>query len=187
MSLIFDENWLYRRKAEFVLEYLLVMMKCYVAFGLFLSITVTVQSQCESFSFVCLHGRCKMLIHFLYIVTVTWQGVPVTGPLLIFHSEIQQTVNSNSLTCSHPTGPVAWYLAIRNIKLTTDVNIGTFINVISDGRQAQLRRGFNDKPESEFDGLWTCRLNGETGAGAFHVGIYYDDTTPTGKITPFPA
>ena len=29
-------------------------MKCYVAFGLFLSITVTVQSQCESFSFVCL-------------------------------------------------------------------------------------------------------------------------------------
>ena len=27
-------------------------MKCYVAFGLFLSITVTVQSQCESFSFV---------------------------------------------------------------------------------------------------------------------------------------
>ena len=33
-----------------------MMMKCYVTFGLFLSITVTVQSQsqCESFSFVCL-------------------------------------------------------------------------------------------------------------------------------------
>ena len=29
-------------------------MKCYAAFGLFLSITVTVQSQRESFSFVCL-------------------------------------------------------------------------------------------------------------------------------------
>ena len=29
-------------------------MKCYVVFGLFLSITVTVQSQRESFSFVCL-------------------------------------------------------------------------------------------------------------------------------------
>ena len=27
-------------------------MKCYVAFGFFLSITVTVQSQCESFNFV---------------------------------------------------------------------------------------------------------------------------------------
>ena len=118
-------------------------------------------------------------------MTVTWQGVPITGPLLIYHSEIQQTVNSNSLTCSHPTGPVAWYLAVRNIKLTTR-SFGTFINLISnDGRQAQLRRGFNDRPESEFDGLWTCRLNGETGAGAFHVGIY-DDTPPTGKITPFP-
>ena len=29
-------------------------MKCYIAFVMFLSITVTVQSQCESFSFVCL-------------------------------------------------------------------------------------------------------------------------------------
>ena len=96
-------------------------MKCYVAFGLFLSITVTVQSQCESFSFVCLVN----VIHFLYIVTVTWQGVPVTGSLLIFHSEIQRTVNNNSLTCNHQTGPVAWYLAVRNIKITTQ-STGSF-------------------------------------------------------------
>ena len=39
-------------------------MKCYVAFGLFLSITVTVQSQCESISFVCLLNVI-LLIHFL--------------------------------------------------------------------------------------------------------------------------
>ena len=104
-------------------------------------------------------------------MTVTWQGVPVTGPLLIFHSEIQQTVNSNSLTCSHPTGTVAWYLAIRNTLITTS-SAGTFRNVISsDGRQAELSRGTDDRNESEFDGLWTCRLNGATGAGAFHVGI----------------
>ena len=115
---------------------------------------------------------------------MTWQGETVTGPLLIHHSEIQQTVNSNSLTCSHPTGPVAWYLT-TGTRLTTQ-SFGTFINVITnDGRQAQLRRGANDREESEFDGLWTCRLNGATGAGAFHVGIY-DDTPPTGKITPFP-
>ena len=145
---------------------------------------MTVQSQCEFFSFVCLVDVNNYSL--LIIVTVTWQGVPVTGPLLIYHSEIQQTVNSNSLTCSHPTGPVAWYLAIRNIKLTTR-SFGTFINLISnDGRQAQLRRGFNDRPESEFDGLWTCRLNGETGAGAFHVGIY-DDTPLTSKNTLFPS
>ena len=122
-------------------------------------------------------------------MTVTWQGVPVTGPLLIFHSEIQQTVNSNSLTCSHPTGPVAWYLT-TGIRLTTR-DSGTVINVITDrindngGRQAQIRRGDTDRQESEFDGLWTCRLNGVADAGAFHVGIY-DDTPPTGKITPFP-
>ena len=115
-------------------------------------------------------------------MTVTWQGDPVTGPLLIFHSEINQTVNNNSLTCSHPTGPVAWYLAVRNIKLSTQSS-GTFINVITnEERQAQLIRGTNDRQESQFDGLWTCRLNGATGAGAFHVGIY-DDTPTTSKIT----
>ena len=111
-------------------------------------------------------------------MTVTWQGVPVTGPLLIFHSEIRQTVNSNSLTCSHPTGPVAWYLPNGNILLNSG---GTFNNIITNnGRQTQIMRGTDDRPESEFDGLWTCRLNGATGAGAFHVGIY-DDTPPTGK------
>ena len=74
-------------------------------------------------------------------MTVTWQGVPVTGPLLIYHSEIQQNVSNNSLTCSHPTGPVAWYLAIENTLITTS-SAGTFINVITNGgRQAQLRRG----------------------------------------------
>ena len=124
-------------------------------------------------------GGCKYLFTSC-IVTVTWQGVPVTGPLLIYHSEIQQTVNSNSLTCRHPTGPVAWYLAIRNINLTTE-SFGTFLNEITNGgRQAQIIRGTNDLPQSDFDGLWTCRLNGATGAGAFHVGIY-DDTPHTGK------
>ena len=155
-------------------------MKCYVAFGLFLFITVTVQSQCESFSLVCLMDLNTYSL--LILVTVTWQGDPVTGPLLIYHSEIQQTVNSNSLTCSHPTGPVAWYLAIRNIQLTTQSS-GTFINVITnDGKQAHIRRGANNGAQSVFDGLWTCRLNGATGAGAFHVGIY-DDTPTTSKIT----
>ena len=114
-------------------------------------------------------------------MTVTWQGVPVTGPLLIYHSEIQQTVSSNSL---HPTGPVTWYLAVRDTRLSTDP-AATFINVISGNeRQAQIMRGTRNRPESVFDGLWTCRLNGATGVGAFHVGIY-DDTPTTGKITPF--
>ena len=116
---------------------------------------------------------------------MTWQKKKVTVPLLIFHSEIRQTVNSSSLTCNHTTGPVAWYLAVRNTRLTTQSS-GTFRNVISnDGRQAQIRRGARNEPESEFDGLWTCRLNGASGAGAFHVGIY-DDTPNTSKITSFP-
>ena len=103
-------------------------------------------------------------------MTVTWQGVPVTGLLLKFHSEIQQTVNSSSLTCSHPIGSVAWYLAIGNTRLTTQ-SFGTLIT--NDGKQAQIMRDGGD--ESLFVGLWTCRLDGETGVGAFHVGIY-DDT-----------
>ena len=109
----------------------------------------------------------------------------MTGPLLIYRSEIQQTVNSNSLTCSHPTGPIAWYLT-TGTRLTAQSS-GTVINVISsDGKRAQIMSGTNDREESVFDGLWTCRLNGATGAGAFHVGIY-DDTPPTSKITPFPS
>ena len=153
-------------------------MKCYFPFGLFLSITVTIQSQCEYFSFV--FGECKYLLTSC-IVTVTWQGVPVTGPLLIFHSEVQQTVNSNSLTCSHPTGSVAWYLPNGNILHNSG---GTFNNrITNERRQAQIMRGTRDGgDESVFDGLWTCRLNGATGAGAFHVGIY-DDTPTTGKVT----
>ena len=123
-----------------------------------------------------------MIVYILCIVTVTWQGVPVTGPLLIFHSEIQRTVNSNSLTCRHPTEPVAWYLTTNNTRLTTE-SFGTFLNKITNGRkQAQIIRGTNDRNESIFDGLWTCRLNDATGAGAFHVGVY-DDTPTTGKIT----
>ena len=114
-------------------------------------------------------GGCKYLFtSYIHIVTVTWQGVPVTGPLLIYHSEIQQTV---SLTCSHPTGPVAWYLAIRNASLTTDTSIGTFINVITNGGRQAQKRGIQNQDERSLDGLWTCRLNGTTGAGAFHVGI----------------
>ena len=104
-------------------------------------------------------------------MTVTWQGVPVTVPLLIYHSEIseiQQTVNS--LTCRHPSGPVAWYLPNGDILLNSG---GTFHNnITNEGRQAQIIRGRDDGDERGLDGLWTCRLNGATGAGAFHVGIY---------------
>ena len=123
-------------------------------------------------------------IHFLYIVTVTWQGVPVTGPLLIYHSEIPDTANdSNGLICSHPTRTdVAWHLPNGDRIINSG---GTFNNIITNGgRQAQIMRGHDGGDETVLDGLWTCRLNGATGAGAFHVGIY-DDTPPTGKITPF--
>ena len=153
-------------------------MKCYVVFGLFLSIIMTVQSQCEYFCFVCLVD-VNTYSPLVYIVIVTWQGVPVTGPLLIFHSEIQQTVNSNSLTCSHPTGPVAWYLANGNRLIESG---GTFNNRITNGgRQAQIMRGTPNQDERYVDGLWTCRLNCTTVAEAFHVGVY-DDTPSTSKI-----
>ena len=103
----------------------------------------------------------------------------MTGPLLIFHSEIQQTVNSNSLTCSHPTGSVAWYLPNGNILHNSG---GAFNNIITNGgRQTQIMRGTYNNDDRGLDGLWTCRLNG-AGAGAFPVGIY-DDSPSTSKIT----
>ena len=90
-------------------------------------------------------------------MTVTWQGVPVTGPLLIFHSEIQQTITNMQ--------PSIW-----NIQITTQSS-GTFIyvNVITSGG-GQTQISF-DRHESVFDRLCTCRLNSATGAGAFPVGI----------------
>ena len=68
-------------------------------------------------------------------------------------------------------------------RLTTEY-FGTFINVITnDGRQALIVHGTRDGgDETRLDGLWTYRLNGTTGAGAFHVGIY-DDIPTTGKIS----
>ena len=110
-------------------------------------------------------------------MTVTWQGVPVTGPLLIYHSEIQQTVNSNSLTCSHPTGPVAWYLPNGD---RLRYSGGTFNNIITNGgRQAQLMCGPNNDDRG-LDGLWTCRLNGAT--DGTDVGIYDDSPSTSSKI-----
>ena len=109
---------------------------------------------------------------------MTWQGVPVTGPLMIFHSEIEQTVNSNSLTCSHPTGPVAWYLPNGDILRNSG---GTFNNIITNGgRQAQLMRGTNNNDDRGLDGLWTCRLNGATDGA--DVGIYDDSPSTSNKI-----
>ena len=115
-------------------------------------------------------------------MTVTWQEETVTGPLLIYHSEIPDAVNdSNGLICSHQTRTgIAWHLT-RGAPLVNSG--GTFNNIITNGgRQAQIMRGTHDGgDETGFDGLWTCRLNGATGTEAFHVGIY-DDTPTTSKI-----
>ena len=104
----------------------------------------------------------------------------MTRPLLIYHSEIPDTVTDNGLICSHPTRTdVAWHLT-NGVRLIQSG--GTFNNIMSNGgRQAQIRRGTFNRDEASLDGLWTCRLNGGTGAGAFHVGIY-DDTPTTGKF-----
>ena len=106
----------------------------------------------------------------------------MTSPLLIYHSEIPDTANdSNGLICSHPTRTdVAWHLANGDILLNSG---GTFNNIITNGgRQAQIVRGTRNRDEREFDGLWTCRLNGAAGAGAFHVGVYDDSPSTSSKI-----
>ena len=115
-------------------------------------------------------------------MTATWQGVPVTGPLLIYHSEIPDTANDDGLICSHQTRTdIAWHLPNGDI-LRKPSSGGTFNNIIANGgRQAQIMRGAPNRDERSLDGLWTCRLNGATGAEAFHVGIY-DDTPTSSKI-----
>ena len=105
----------------------------------------------------------------------------MTGPLLIFHSEIPNTDNDSGLICSHPTRTdVAWHIANGG---RLNESGGTFNNIISNGgRQAQIRRGTPNRDERSLDGLWTCRLNGAAGAGAFHVGVYDDSPSTSSKI-----
>ena len=106
---------------------------------------------------------------------MTWRGVPVTGPALIFHDELA-SLGSDVLNCSHPTqSRVTWY-SVDGIPVTDSAanNTGVFQQVRTPAgivpSEAQLSDGESSN-DSSLNGLWTCQLN-NTSAGAFSVGLY---------------
>ena len=115
---------------------------------------------------------------FSFIVTLTWGGNLVTGPILIYHDELRHDGNDNpmlgddldspgALTCRSHTRPrVFWRNTAGNTIPATDEPGGlNDINVIQNGLTdvpsiARLSRGTTTSPTGNlFDGLLLCRLN----------------------------
>ena len=115
---------------------------------------------------------------------MTWRGVPVTGPALIFHDELA-SLGSDVLNCSHPTlSRVTWH-SVDGIPVTDSManNTGAFQQVRTPAgifpSEAQLVSNGESSNDSSLNGLWTCQSN-NTSAGAFSVGLY---NRRGGKIT----
>ena len=104
------------------------------------------------------------------LVTVTWNGTLVTGPILIYHDEVRLDGNDNpmlgdvdgpgALVCRSQTRPLAHW---RNTDRAIVQETGGDINQIQTDEQAtpsfaRLSRGTTNTPEN-FDGLLTCRVN----------------------------
>ena len=117
-----------------------------------------------------LYGGLSKEWCFLSVVTVTWNGTLVTGPILIYHDELRVDGNDNpmlgdvdgpgALVCRSQTRPQALW---RSPGRFTVQETGGDINQIQTGTTpsfARLSRGTTTSPE-DFDGLLICRVNTE--------------------------
>ena len=105
---------------------------------------------------------------FIAALSVTWNGTAVSGPLLIYHHEINVfavLLNTNdTLACR--TG--AWHYPNA-----TNVTLSSFfcqINLFGD-RRVLFRTTDRSQSDASFNGLWTCRHNGHF-TTAIPVGLY---------------
>lgn len=116
----------------------------------------------------------------MHAVSVSRNGSTVTGPVLIYRSEIASILVAandvdNGLTCRSTTGQsVAWYLTDGAVV----GSIISFFTMIRTGSGvtpsiSRLLRSFTifSMPDDTSSGLITCRLNGAE-EGAISVGIY---------------
>ena len=125
----------------------------------------------------------------LRTVTVTWNDTAITGPVLIFQDELVRddrgnvlaTPRDGTLICrSENQARVGWHF-------TPDSNSGQLLTSSSTFHFRQRRTGSTATPSvsrlttnrpdealtsAAANGLWTCRLNGDTST-AVPVGIYY--------------
>ena len=121
----------------------------------------------------------------MYTVTVTWNGITITGPVLIFQDELVRDDRTNVLATpldgtvicrSENQAQVGWHLANGNIVQGSTTNNHFRQRRTSSSATPSVSRLTTSRPDEALtsaaaNGLWTCRLN--TGSStAVPVGIY---------------
>ena len=121
----------------------------------------------------------------LHIVTVTWNGTTVTGPVLIYQDELVSDNRDNvqtdpaldgTLICRHERmAQVGWHFA-NGGTLSTNTEFHfrqRRTETTATPSVSRLTTNQEDQPLENViaNGLWTCRLNGDF-LGAIPVGIY---------------
>ena len=116
---------------------------------------------------------CECCMHIL-LVSVTWQGDSITGPVLIFHDELPSSPRETNQQLSCVSAGASWHLpdgiAVEELGANTPFvqltnGLGTISGLL---RNTGVGEPANSNP---YNGLWTCRSNAEA-TGAIPVGIY---------------
>ena len=125
-----------------------------------------------------------LLLHNI-VVTVTWNGTSITGPVLIYQDELvvdnrasptATPTRSGTLKCtSQDQQRVGWHLP-DGTSICEDgtgdfrqIRIGS--GVTPSVSRLSVNREDVSRDDDSTNGLWTCRLNGESSV-SIPVGIY---------------
>ena len=121
----------------------------------------------------------------MYIVTVTWNGTTIIGPVLIFQDELVRDDRTNVLATpmdgtvvcrSENQAQVGWQYADGALVSTTSTTNHFRQKRTSSSATPSVSRLTTNRPgealtSAAANGLWTCRLNGNI-ITAVPVGIY---------------
>ena len=128
------------------------------------------------------------MVHYsvhVYIVTVTWNGTTITGPVLIFQDElviddrtnVLATPRDGTVMCrSENQAVVGWHFASGSFVSTSSTTSHSRQRRTSSSATPSVSRLTTNRPDEALtsaaaNGLWTCRLNGGFST-AVPVGIY---------------
>ncbi len=153
----------------------------------------SVKSQCEFTSLVL---ALLLPLKWFFVVSVTWNGTTITGPVLIYSDELP--VNPSANTTGDPNRPgalicrsedetrVSWHFIngffVRGPEFTdTFKQIRTGEGVTPSLAQLLLNRENTERTNPSLNGVWHCRLNssplrdGENSEfqEQINVGIFY--------------
>ena len=130
---------------------------------------------------------------FCIVVTVTWNGTRITGPVLIYHDEIivdpgptylfGDNAAPGALVCtSESSTRASWRgsdhlffgdVATRPISTTILNQIRTAATATPNrGRLSRDNENVNPSAPNQ-NGLWCCRIAGVNTAGFVFVGVYH--------------